>query len=197
MTARTEWAGAIDAEHDVVVVGSGAIGLTAALASAADGARVLVLEKGPYLGGTAAVSGGMLWIPLNRYLHELGKADDQADALVYLRAVTDWRTRADVLASLVDRGDELLGFLADSAGLHFRAKEHFPDYHPEWPGAHVGGRSLDPLPFDITPLGKLRDSLRPDHRPPFTMVEYEQWRIFTRFPWEELAQRAARGLVVR
>ena len=197
MTARTEWAGAIGDEHDVVVVGSGAIGLTAALAAAAGGARVLVIEKGPYLGGTSAVSGGMLWIPMNRYLREIGKTDDRAQTLDYLTRVTDHRIRADVLESIADRGDELLGFLADRAGLHFCAMEHFPDYHPEWPGAHAGGRSLDPLPFDITPLGKLRDSLRPDHRPPFTMVEYEKWRIFTRFPWEELARRAERGLVAR
>lgn len=197
MIARTEWTRSLEGEYDVVVVGSGAIGLTAALAAADHQARVVVLEKGPYLGGTSAVSGGMLWVPLNRYMADIGHTDAREEALRYLAAVTDRRTRSDVLESLVDRGDELLGFLAKRAGLHFCSMEHFPDYHPEWPGAHPGGRSLDPLPYDVTPLGKLQDSLRPDNRPPFTMVEYEQWRIFTRFPWEELADRAERGLVAR
>lgn len=196
MTARN-WTGETGQAYDVVVVGSGAIGLTAALAARESGASVLVLEKGPYLGGTSAVSGGMLWIPGNRYMTDIGVTDDRAEALRYLAAVTDGRTDAAVLESLVDHGDELLGFLAERANLHFCAMEHFPDYHPEWPGAHAGGRSLDPLPFDITPLGDLQDSLRPDHRPPFTMVEYEEWRIFTRFPWDELARRAEKGLVAR
>lgn len=193
----TEWNGPVRGPYDVIVAGSGAIGLVAALAAARSGARVLVLEKGPYLGGTSAVSGGMLWVPLNRYLRDIDAVDDREQALHYLRAVTDARTDETVLAALVDHGDELLGFLADEAGLRFCAMANFPDYRPEWPGAHAGGRSLDPLPFDITPLGPLQASLRPDHRPPFTMVEYEEWRIFTRFPYEELARRAEQGMVAR
>jgi succinate dehydrogenase/fumarate reductase flavoprotein subunit len=197
MTERREWTGPISASYDVVVVGSGAAGLTAALAARDSGASVLVLEKAPFLGGTSAVSGGMLWIPGNRYLAEIGRDDDREKALRYLTLVTGGRTDRRVLESLVDRGDELLGFFAERANLRFCAMEHFLDYHPEWDGAHSGGRSLDPLPFDVTPLGALRGSLRPDPRPPFTMVEYEQWRIFTRFPWDELADRAAKGLVAR
>lgn len=107
----TEWTGPVQPANDVIVAGSGAIGLTAA--------RVVVLEKAPYLGGTAAVSGGMLWIPLNRYLQDLGIVDDRELALRYLRAVTDGRTDERVLEALVDHGDEMLGFLAETTGLAF------------------------------------------------------------------------------
>ena len=185
------------AEFDVVVVGAGAIGLTAALAAAVGGARVAVLEKARYLGGTAAVSGGMLWVPCNRVMTDMGLPDSREDALRYLRAVTAGRTAEDVLAAIVDRGTEMLEFLQRRAGLRMVPMENFPDYHPEWDGAHPGGRSLDPELYDIRQLGELVESLRPDLRLPFTMREYEEWRIFTRFPTAMLQERAEQGLVAR
>ena len=191
------WAGSTSDPHDVVVVGSGAIALTAALAAATGGRRVLVLEKGPYLGGTAAVSGGMVWIPCNRHMRALGIGDERDAALRYLRVVTDGRTDESVLEAFVGHADELLGFVDEVAGLRFRPLEQFPDYHPEWDGAHRGGRSLEPELYDASALGDLAASLRPDARPPFTMQEYEEWRIFTRFPWDDLDARSARGLVAR
>ena len=185
------WCGDLAAEHDMVVVGAGAIGLTAALVAADAGARVAVLEKARYLGGTSAVSGGMFWVPCNGRMSELGLSDDRDDALRYLRAVTGGRTADDVLAALVDRGPEMLEFLERRGGLRMAPMDNFPDYHPEWDGAHPGGRSLDPELYDIAQLGDLAESLRPDLRLPFTMREYEEWRIFTRFPTEELQRRAA------
>jgi succinate dehydrogenase/fumarate reductase flavoprotein subunit len=192
-----EWTGRLEPSYDVVVVGSGSIGLTAALAAAAAGARVAVVEKADFLGGTAAVSGGMVWIAANRYMDDKGATDDTSEALDYLCRVTDGRTSEDVLRALVSTGDEMLGFVADAAGLYFEAMENFPDYHPEWPGAHSGGRSLDARLYDLGALGPLAESIRPDRRPPFTMAEYEKWRSFTSFPWEELEARARRGLVAR
>jgi len=192
-----EWTGELRSEHDIVVVGSGAIGLTAALAASRAGADVAVLEKGPCLGGTAALSGGMVWIALNHQMREMGIADDREDALRYLRAVCEERTPEPVLAAVVDRGDELLGFLEAEADLRFEPLENFPDYHPEWDGAHAGGRSLEPVLYDGSRLGELVDALRPDARPPFTMREYEEWGTFTRFPWSQLDQRARDGMVAR
>lgn len=191
------WNGELGDDYDVVVVGSGAIGLTAALTAADVGARVAVLEKARYLGGTAAVSGGMLWVPGNHAMAAMGLSDDRADALRYLRAVTAGRTADDVLAAIVDRGPEMLEFLERRAGLRMVPMDHFPDYHPEWDGAHPGGRSLDPELYDLRELGTLAESLRPDPRLPFTMREYERWRIFTRFPTGELQERADQGLVAR
>lgn len=191
------WSGSLGDGYDVVVAGSGAAGLTAALAAAKDGASVAVLEKAAYLGGTSAVSGGMIWVPMNRCMNELGIADSREDAISYLEAVSDGRTAHEVLATLVDQGTEMLGFVEAEGGLRFETLENFPDYHPEWPGAHAGGRSLEASLYDGQLLGDLAESLRPDHRLPFTMREYEEWRIFTRFPWDDLTERAERNLVAR
>ncbi len=191
------WTGLSGTCFDVVVVGSGAGGLTAALASAKAGARVIVLEKAHYLGGTSAVSGGMIWIPMNRCMNELGISDTRDDAISYLEAVSGGRTPRSMLETLVDTGTEMLAFVEAEGGLRFETLALFPDYHPEWPGAHPGGRSLEPALFDTTPMGELMESLRPDLRLPFTMGEYEEWRIFTRFPWDDLQQRADRNLVAR
>lgn len=191
------WGRPLAPGYDVVVVGSGAIGLTAALAARKRGGEVAVIEKADFLGGTAAVSGGMVWIPSNRYMSRTGASDDPEQALRYLGKVTAGRTSGQILDALVSRGDEMLGFLAEEAGLEFSAMENFPDYHPEWPGAHPGGRSLDARLYDLSALGPLAAGIRTDRRLPFTMAEYEQWRSFTRFPWDELAARAERGLVAR
>ena len=191
------WAGELTDGYDVAVVGSGAAGLTAALTAAHAGATVAVFEKADYLGGTSAVSGGMIWIPMNRCMTELGISDTRSDAIAYLQAVCDHRTPLPLLDVLVDRGTEMLSFVETESDLRFETLENFPDYHPEWPGAHGGGRSLEPVPYDGRRLGQLFDSLRPDHRPPFTMREYEEWRIFTRFPWDELDDRGQDGLVAR
>lgn len=191
------WSGELTDSYDVIVVGSGAPGLTAALAAASTGATTAVLEKADFLGGTSAVSGGMVWVPMNRCMTELAITDSRDDALAYLHAICDGRTPREVLEVLVDRGTEMLGFVESETALRFETLEHFPDYHPDWPGAHAGGRSLEPIPYDGRRLGRLFDSLRPDHRPPFTMREYEEWRIFTNFPWDELADRADEGLVAR
>src|SRR3954471_2935033 len=76
------------APSDVVVVGSGAAGLAAALAAHSAGASVVVLEKAATIGGTTALSGGVVWMPGNAHMAEIGVTDNRADALAYLERVT-------------------------------------------------------------------------------------------------------------
>ena len=78
------WGDEWDSVADVIVVGSGVAGMTAAVAAASRGASVIVLERSAFTGGTTAKSGGVLWIPNNSLMRERGLVDDRADALRYL-----------------------------------------------------------------------------------------------------------------
>ncbi|TAP39567.1 FAD-dependent oxidoreductase [Arthrobacter sp. S39] len=183
--------------YDVVVVGSGAVGLLAAIVAAKAGKTVAVLEKAQWFGGTAAISGGTLWVPNNRYMLERGLTDSREDALKYLRSITRGHTADAVLEAVVDSGPAMIDFLAEHADLYFASVDDYPDYRPDVEGSVPGGRSLDPAFYDSTKLGSLKEALRPDTRMPFSMQEYEQWVAFTRFPWDKLQERLDAGLVSR
>jgi succinate dehydrogenase/fumarate reductase flavoprotein subunit len=194
--ATRVWTGALDGGADVVVVGSGAPGLVAALSAQSDGARVAVLEKSAHFGGTSAVSGGMLWVPLNRWMAQDGTPDDRAAALAYLAAVTAQRTPAATLAAVVDQGPEMLDFLETAGGVRMAPMPDFPDYHPELEGGCAGGRSLEPVLYDGTALGPLLDAFRPLQEPPITFREYEAWRRTRTWP-ADLADRESRHQLAR
>jgi len=182
---------------DVVVLGSGASGLGTAAVAARLGRRVLVLEKGEYLGGTSAVSGGQIWVPVSGQAAERGVEDSAERALEYLEAVARGRSRRELLTAVIASGDEMLRFFEDELGIGFKVLTDFPDYRQDLPGAIPGGRTLEPRVYDASGLGGLMSRVLNDGRAPFTMEEYEQWRAFTRFPWDELADRERRGITAK
>ncbi len=182
---------------DLIVIGSGAGGLTAAATAARHGARVLVLEKSMLLGGTSAVSGGMIWVPGTRHATSAGVVDDMGAAHTYVGAVARGRGRAELWDAALQAGPAAVAFLEDECGLQFSVLEDFPDYRQDLPGAAVGGRTLEPSLWDSTELGTLREHLRGDGRAPFTMQEYEAWGAFTKFPWDELDARVEQGLYAK
>ncbi len=150
----TDW----DNEVDVVVLGSGGAGLTAALTAAANGASVEVYEKAATVGGTTAVSGGIVWIPAHPR-----SADGELpveDAMDYLRAQSLGFMDDDLMETFVRTGAEMLDFVEAHSDLRFEVAEGFPDYKPELPGGRPsGGRSLNAKPFELSQLGEWRDRI--------------------------------------
>src|SRR5689334_11224880 len=141
-----------DTEVDVVVLGSGGAGLTSALTAAVNGASVEVYEKAATVGGTTAVSGGIIWIPShNRSSDELSVED----AMSYLRAQSLGFMDDELVETFVRTGPEMLDFVERHSELQFEVAEGFPDYKPELPGGRpAGGRSLNAKPFDRSRLGE-------------------------------------------
>ena len=143
---------------DVIVIGSGSAGLSAALSAQHHGAEVLVLERSDKLGGTSAVSGGLPWIPNNSHMKEIGVSDSRAEALTYLSALSLGKMDDALCETFVDEAAEVIRFLEAETELEFVALG-IPDYHPEHPGGKVG-RSLTPRVFPAGTLGALRPALR-------------------------------------
>ncbi|HUE60594.1 MAG TPA: FAD-dependent oxidoreductase [Acidimicrobiales bacterium] len=149
-----------DQSFDVVVVGSGAGGMTAALTAAAAGAKVVVVEKAPKYGGSTALSGGGIWAPNNPTLLRKGLGDDPADVRAYLEAVVGDRVPAARLDTFAAAAPLALDFLEKTnPNLRFFWCRGYSDYHPEAPGGRPNGRSIEALPFDKRRLGPLEDDL--------------------------------------
>jgi 3-oxosteroid 1-dehydrogenase len=153
----------METSYDLVVIGSGAAGLCAALTATLGGARVLVLEKGSLVGGTTSISGGAFWIPLNRHMSEVGVEDSREEALAYVRACAAGAGDDEILVALVDRGHEMVDFLEDRADLTFRPWPSVGgtiDYRPWLEGAKHGGRPLSSGRFELATLGDWSPKIR-------------------------------------
>jgi 4-oxocyclohexanecarboxylate 2-dehydrogenase len=144
----------LEASYDVVVVGSGASGLTAALAAASAGATVAVLEKADRFGGSSSLSGGKLWIPNNRFERAGGIVDSPGLARTYLTTLARGRADPSLIDSFVANSPKALDFVLRKSPLRPALRENEPDYHPEWEGGSKGGRTLDPGLFDGRELGE-------------------------------------------
>lgn len=164
MPNDTDW----DQTVDVLVVGSGAAGMVAALTAKAHGLDTLLIEKTDKYGGTTALSGGGLWIPNNHVLARENAGDNAEDARIYLDgclALNDDdvpRARRD---AFLREGPRAVRFLEDcSKHIRFVWVKDYPDYHPELPGGRPRGRQIQADAFDASVLGPELANLRPTLR---------------------------------
>lgn len=141
-----------DREVDVVVFGSGAAGLMAALTASVGGLSVLLCEKDDAFGGTTATSGGSCWVPGNHLARERGLPNDVVDAERYLDAECGPDPR-ETRRAYVHGAAEAFEFLERNSEVRFSLPLVYPDYHPGLPGASLGARVLQPQPFDGRRLG--------------------------------------------
>ena len=132
-----------DAEYDLVALGSGAAGLSAALVAAIEGKRTLLIEKSGHIGGTSALSSGSAWIPNNAYQRNSGVTGDAETALAYLEALAGERADRSLREAFIAAGPEMLVYFEKHIDLRWQMYAVQPDYEPELPGATIGGACAD------------------------------------------------------
>ncbi|SFU14256.1 3-oxosteroid 1-dehydrogenase [Pseudomonas marincola] len=148
------------AEYDVVVVGSGAGAMTAAVTAADQGLEVLVVEKAGQYGGTSALSGGGIWIPNNHHFKAIGGKDSEELAWTYLKGAVGDRVDERRLRAYMLQSPKMIAWLERNTRVRYAVAAKYPDYYQHLPGSLEGGRSLDPELFDLSQLGDELSKLR-------------------------------------
>ena len=155
----TRW----DSTVDLVIVGSGGGGMVAALTAADQGARAVVLEKQERLGGSTAMSGGIVWVPDNPVMRAEGVPDSYDDAMVHFEAVVGDVGPASSFErrhAFLTAGPEMVSFL-QRRGVRFVYCRGYSDYYSSAKGGHDLGRGIEPIPFDGRVLGGWLGRLQP------------------------------------
>ena len=191
------------AEFDVVVAGSGAAGMTAALTAADLGLSVVVVEKSGSFGGSTARSGGGIWAPGNAVLRAAGVTDTADQARAYLAHLAGGDVPAGLREAFLEHGPAMLDLVLTRTPLRLAWVPGYADYYPEAPGGLARGRSVEPVPLDSRRLGaELAQLARPYLPTPagvaITQADYRWLSLGPRHPrailaGARVAGRAARG----
>ncbi len=147
-------------ETDVIVVGSGGAGLTAATVAARLGLQVLLVEKTGFFGGTTALSGGGIWVPGSALAAQAGIHEETGMASRYVHEVVGETLRSDLLDAFLDEAPRMVDFLQQYTAAQFLVQRGFADWHPAATGFSRDGRLLCPLEYDGRELGEHFSSLR-------------------------------------
>lgn len=150
-----------ETEYDVLVVGTGASGMSAAVTAAYEGLKVLVVDKASLYGGTTARSGGWLWIPNTKLAKEQGISEPVGAARTYLEHEATTHFDPARVDAFLANGPKAIDFFTEKTCVQFDMPPVFPDYHAEAPGGQPGGRSMVTRPFDARELGERVNKLAP------------------------------------
>lgn len=145
---------------DVLVVGSGGGGMTAALVAGQAGLETLLIEKTEAYGGSTALSGGGVWIPNNYLLKRDGLDDSFEKAQTYLAHTVGDRVSQTLRDAYLENAPKMVEYLVSNTHVRFQRAAGYADYYPERPGGMADGRALEPVPFDGRKLGDEADHLR-------------------------------------
>jgi glycine/D-amino acid oxidase-like deaminating enzyme len=199
---------------DVVVVGSGGAGMMAALRACIGGAKVTVLEVSDKFGGTSAISGGGMWLPLTQLAKDAGVQDSREEVKRYLTHLTKGVTDDCVVDRFIDTAPKIIDFIEEHTALRFYVDLERPDYKG-FPGSAAYGRLVAPKLYELSRLGDLRPTLRqpdwearakgtwkPGDPPGMEAVTQQEMQQFeesgNRDGWIELSrERVAGGIVPR
>ena len=163
----------MDKEYDVVILGSGASGMMSAITAYENGSSVGLFEKQSLVGGTAGVSGGIIWAPMNSHMRAKGIKDDRNKAIDYFMSLSHGDINLNLLEAFIDNCADALEFLENKTDAKFSVLEGYPDYYLDRPGAiEGGGRALDNNLFDYSILGDWANKIRNNGSPlPMTLGE--------------------------
>jgi 3-oxosteroid 1-dehydrogenase len=152
-----------DDSFDFVIVGSGGGGLVAALAAAEAGLKPVIIEKQQYVGGSTAMSGGMIWLPNNPVMRADGIPDSYEDGLAYLQSVVgppDEGSSLQRRSAFLTQGSEMITFL-QRKGVKLVYCDGYSDYYDNRSGGHARGRAVEGVPWDGNQLGEWRNRVNP------------------------------------
>ena len=139
-------------EYDLIVVGSGAGAMLGAIRAQEQGLKTLVVEKTELFGGTSALSGGGIWIPLNYDQKTAGIKDDLETAFGYMKRCVRGMATDDRVLAYVETASKMAEYLRQ-IGIPYRAMAKYADYYPHIEGSRPGGRTMDPVDFNAARLG--------------------------------------------
>ena len=188
MTGRTY-------ECDVLVIGSGAAGLSAAATAGVEGLKVLVVEKDSHFGGTTATSGGVSWIAESPHARREGLNDTVEDARRYIEACIEKYGRrfdTDRIDAYLANGAPMVDFMERNTRVRWAGVAYFPDYHPELPGHSDKARALNPAAYDAQ---KLPRELRKSLKWPWTKITFMGLQVSAASREQHHFYNASRSLV--
>jgi len=149
------------ARYDLVVIGSGAAGMAAALFAAIEGRKVLLVERTEYVGGTSALSAATTWIPNSHHSMSVNPDDSREKVSKFLDGAVGNHSAPSMREAFLDSAPDAVATLEANSFVRFRPYATHPDYEQQFEGATMRGRALEPVPFDGRTLGADLDKIRP------------------------------------